>query len=93
MIEDDINKLSTPPVVHDSTWVDPGANGEGVLIALKGTPSVGDVPTFDGTDFVPEAPGANPVSVWMPLTTVVGGEPELVWDANNSLIPTLIPLD
>lgn len=31
--------------------------------------------------------------VWMPLTTVVGGVPELVWDANNSLIPTLVPLE
>lgn len=25
---------------------------------------------------------------WMPLTTVVGGTPDLVWDASNSLIPT-----
>lgn len=26
--------------------------------------------------------------IYLPLTTVVGGVPELVWDANNSLIPT-----
>jgi hypothetical protein len=30
---------------------------------------------------------------WMPLTTVFDGEPQLVWDANNSLIPTLVPLE
>lgn len=92
MIEDDIQKLSTPPVVHDSTYVDPAANGEGVLIALKGVPNVGDVPTFDGTDFVPETPGASATHVWMPLTTVVGGVPDLVWDANDSLIPTWVPV-
>lgn len=37
--------------------------------------------------------GLSPMShVAMPLTTVVGGLPELVWDADNSLIPTLIPM-
>jgi hypothetical protein len=30
--------------------------------------------------------------VWMPLTTVVAGEPELVWDDDDSLIPTLVPV-
>lgn len=29
---------------------------------------------------------------WMPLTTVVGGTPELVWDADNNLIPTIVEL-
>lgn len=29
--------------------------------------------------------------VWMPLTTIVDGAPELVWDENLSLIPTLVP--
>lgn len=29
--------------------------------------------------------------IWMPLTTVVGGVPELVWDDDNSLIPTEVP--
>jgi hypothetical protein len=92
MIEHDVEKVSTPPVVHDSTYVDPDTDGEGVLIALKGVPAVGDVPTFDGTDFVPEAPGASASAVWMPLTTVVGGDPELVWDGDDSLIPTLTPI-
>jgi hypothetical protein len=36
---------------------------------------------------------ADDTQVWMPLTTVVSGVPELVWDANNSLIPTLVPLE
>lgn len=30
-------------------------------------------------------------AVWMPLTTVVGGVPQLVWDADGSLIPTKVP--
>lgn len=36
---------------------------------------------------------ADATHVWMPLTTVVGGVPELVWDADDSLIPTLVPLE
>lgn len=36
--------------------------------------------------------GGSSTHVWMPLTTVVGGVPELVWDADNSLIPTLVPI-
>jgi hypothetical protein len=35
---------------------------------------------------------ADDTSVWMPLTTVVAGDPVLVWDGDDSLIPTLIPL-
>jgi hypothetical protein len=31
--------------------------------------------------------------VWMPLTTVVDGEPVLVWDDDDSLIPTLVALE
>lgn len=34
--------------------------------------------------------GAN--AVWMPLTTVVAGTPDLVWDADDDLIPTLVPV-
>lgn len=36
--------------------------------------------------------GSDATHVWMPLTTVVGGVPELVWDADNSLIPTFVPV-
>jgi hypothetical protein len=32
---------------------------------------------------------ADDPTVWLPLTTVIGGVPDLVWDANDSLIPTL----
>lgn len=35
---------------------------------------------------------ASDTAVWMPLTTVVAGEPVLVWDGDDSLIPTLVPL-
>lgn len=64
----------------------------GRLVALVGTPTNGQVPTYDaGLGYhTPQTPGGAG-GVWMPLTTVVGGVPELVWDANDSLIPTLIP--
>jgi hypothetical protein len=37
--------------------------------------------------------GASPADTagWMPLTTVVGGVPELVWESTDSLIPTYGP--
>lgn len=35
---------------------------------------------------------ADDTQVWMPLTTVDGGEPVLVWDGDDSLIPTLVPV-
>jgi hypothetical protein len=35
---------------------------------------------------------ASADSAWMPLTTVVAGEPVLVWDGSDSLIPTLTPI-
>jgi len=41
-------------------------------------------------------PSGSPVldtAAWLPLTAVVGGVPELVWDDDDSLIPTLTPLD
>lgn len=30
--------------------------------------------------------------VWLPLTTVIAGVPELVWDDDNGLIPTHLPV-
>lgn len=38
--------------------------------------------------------GAGPAdtAAWLPLTTVVGGTPELVWDATDELIPTFTPI-
>ena len=37
--------------------------------------------------------GTSPADTagWMPLTTVLGGVPDLVWDADNNLIPTYGP--
>lgn len=45
---------------------------------------------WDGTDWQSMG-GADTGRVWMPLTTVVAGEPELVWDDDDSLIPTEVP--
>lgn len=36
---------------------------------------------------------AHRSQVWLPLTTVVGGVPELVWEADNTLIPTSVPVE
>ncbi len=45
---------------------------------------IGDRLRFDGTNWT------NTNRVWMPLTTVVDGVPELVWE-DNGLVPTEIP--
>ena len=54
---------------------------------LIGTDNGDDTLTLDATGDDP----STDTLVWMPLTTVTGGVPELVWDADDSLIPTLTP--
>lgn len=88
--EHDIEKATTPPLVHDTTHpdhTDDDDGAEGALVALDGAPVDGGVPTYDsGTGkHTSQVPGGG---ACLPLTTVVGGVPELVWDANDSLIPT-----
>lgn len=60
-------------------------------------PADGDVLTFDSGsgDWIASAGGALPTDVWawMPLTSIDGGDPVLVWDDDDSLIPTLVPLE
>lgn len=46
-----------------------------------------------GIDELAAIVAAPATHVWMPLTSVVGGEPVLVWDGDDSLIPTYVPLD
>jgi hypothetical protein len=52
-----------------------------------------DLPSF-GAELAPIllAYEILPQHVWMPLTTVVAGEPELVWDADDALVPTHAPI-
>lgn len=52
--EHDVEKVSTPPLVHDATQpTDPAADDDdagpktGALVAVVGTPFDGGVPTFD----------------------------------------------
>ena len=35
---------------------------------------------------------AQPNRVWLPLTTTVGGVPELVWETEDGLVPTAVPV-
>lgn len=50
-----------------------------------------------GGELLIEASSAGGAAVtdtaaWMPLTTVTGGVPELVWDGDDDLIPTLVSI-
>jgi hypothetical protein len=47
---------------------------------------------IDELDAVIDTGPAADTLVWMPLTSVMGGDPVLVWDSDDSLIPTLLPL-
>lgn len=54
----------------------------------------GDVLQWNGYAWIATPISTNPAddtAAWMPLTTVVSGDPVLVWDGDDSLIPTLIP--
>ena len=54
----------------------------------------GDVLIWNGYAWTASPISTNPVddvAAWMPLTTVMDGEPVLVWDGDNGLIPTLVP--
>lgn len=62
-------------------------------------PQEGDILRYDEDanvfTNVPASAASDPASdtrVWMPLTTVVGGVPQLVFDADGSVIPTLVPI-
>jgi hypothetical protein len=49
----------------------------------------------DGAWAAPAGGGGDPATdtkVWMPLSTTVGGEDVLVYDASHQLIPTLTPI-
>lgn len=63
-----------------------GERGPQGLIGLTGPAGPAGADGADGAGSDP----ADDTQVWMPLTTVVGGTPELVWDGDDSLIPTLV---
>lgn len=60
---------------------------------LSGT-NITATDNLDGTVTLSSSGGdpADDTHVWMPLTTTVGGDDVLVFDADHSLIPTLVPL-
>lgn len=65
----------------------------GVVVYAPSGTSEGDTPSVGAGGLIEWGPpGTAAGSAWMPLTTVVGGEPELVWDGDDSLIPTLTPI-
>lgn len=74
-----------PTINGDGTevgWADPSGGGTGSVESVVAGTHV-DV---DDTD------PANPiVSAYVPLTTVVDGVPDLVWDEDNNLITTKGP--
>jgi hypothetical protein len=76
-----------------STTVDPvtdlSVTGAG-LVDVSVTDDGGGAATLTIT-----ATASDPVDdthAWMPLTSVVSGDPVLVWDGDDNLIPTLTPL-
>jgi hypothetical protein len=83
-----------------ATWIGvtggtPALSLDDLVDVVISTPALGDALIYDGSDFVNTPISTDPAddtSAWMPLTTVVGGDPELVWDGDDSLIPTLVPL-
>lgn len=85
-------------------WAAVVGGGSGIDVSDEGTPLTTALASlnFVGSGVTATAVGnavtvtilgpADVTQVWMPLTTVVAGVPELVWDLDNSLIPTLVPI-
>lgn len=60
-------------------WLDPesGTTGQGIVLGSDGKFHVTDLPG-----------GGSGSAGLVPLTTVIGGVPDLVWDADNQLVMT-----
>ena len=76
-----------PKTKEPTSPLAPNSTSSGTGITATTTP-----PTTKPSSPSPPATPPNDTLVWMPLTTVTGGVPELVWDANDDLIPTLVPI-
>ena len=72
--------------------------GRGLRAAPEGTFLDETEISVDLRDLGPELGQAllrfevRPQRAWLPLTTVVSGEPELVWNEHDGLIPTHVPV-
>lgn len=97
---DETVTINSAGVEGDTVW-----NVKGDLAVASGTDAATRLPVgTDGQVLVADSgetlgvkwedasvSPADDTLVWMPLTTTVGGDDVLVFDADHSLIPTLIP--
>jgi hypothetical protein len=83
--ESDIEKVTTPPHVHDATQPTGGTAPQGVLVAVVGTPIDGGVPVYDaGLGYCVWQEAATPGS---PVTIDDGmGGFELVFDDDGNVV-------
>jgi hypothetical protein len=84
----------TSAKILDGTIADADINASAAIAPTK-LSHPGGTTSFlrgDGTWAAPASDPAADTKVWLPLSTTVGGDDVLVYDASHQLIPTLTPL-